>query len=103
MSPSFRLTDTAAISTYTLSLHDALPISGARATGHRETVWPRHPDVGPGQVHRRLGDGPCVAVAAPSVRSEEHTSELQSHSDLVCRLLLEKKKICRTHPATQAT
>src|SRR5438034_7143542 len=105
MSPSFRLTDTAAISTYTLSLHDALPISGARATGHRETVWPRHPDVGPGQVHRRLGDGPCVAVAAPSVepaqrrgrlrrrmRSEEHTSELQSHSDLVCRLLLEKKK-----------
>src|SRR5438132_8485437 len=32
------------------------------------------------------------AVAAPSPRSEEHTSELQSHSDLVCRLLLEKKK-----------
>src|SRR5438132_10495932 len=33
-----------------------------------------------------------VAVAGPQPRSEEHTSELQSHSDLVCRLLLEKKK-----------
>src|SRR5260221_8282602 len=33
-----------------------------------------------------------VAVAGRSIRSEEHTSELQSHSDLVCRLLLEKKK-----------
>src|SRR5436190_4577449 len=33
-----------------------------------------------------------VSEAAPAVRSEEHTSELQSHSDLVCRLLLEKKK-----------
>src|SRR5260221_2336107 len=34
-----------------------------------------------------------IEVLAPLVRSEEHTSELQSHSDLVCRLLLEKKKI----------
>src|SRR5947207_5673645 len=33
------------------------------------------------------------------VRSEEHTSELQSHSDLVCRLLLEKKKVCATSAA----
>src|SRR5437588_8594623 len=36
-----------------------------------------------------------------SIRSEEHTSELQSHSDLVCRLLLEKKKERRTHHALQ--
>src|SRR5438034_8775461 len=34
----------------------------------------------------------CPATSAPRERSEEHTSELQSHSDLVCRLLLEKKK-----------
>src|SRR5438132_13013009 len=60
---------------YTLSLHDALPIS------------------------RRLPDLTCPSDVASSVnatwicpRSEEHTSELQSHSDLVCRLLLEKKK-----------
>src|SRR5260221_5719207 len=38
-----------------------------------------------------LGAGPAPVIARP--RSEEHTSELQSHSDLVCRLLLEKKKI----------
>src|SRR5438034_7140960 len=45
----------------------------------------QHDDRGrePGEHHRRLADG---------FRSEEHTSELQSHSDLVCRLLLEKKK-----------
>src|SRR5437588_7811651 len=36
--------------------------------------------------------------ARPLLRSEEHTSELQSHSDLVCRLLLEKKKHAREHP-----
>src|SRR5436190_15385697 len=48
---------------------------------------------------RRQGHRPLRRVAAPEVgdlfqrrRSEEHTSELQSHSDLVCRLLLEKKK-----------
>src|SRR5436190_5211246 len=43
---------------------------------------------------RRSGDGPHVGG-----RSEEHTSELQSHSDLVCRLLLEKKKNNRRHYA----
>src|SRR5436190_18003562 len=66
--------DTATTKIYTLSLHDALPISPARA---REM-----PDGVPGAVRR------CAAPA----RSEEHTSDLQSHSDLVCRLLLEKKK-----------
>src|SRR5438034_11336655 len=40
-----------------------------------------------GKMHTDLRDGPALAVQ----RSEEHTSELQSHSDLVCRLLLEKK------------
>src|SRR5436190_12122215 len=56
---------------YTLSLHDALPIFPASCPSRsRSSRW-------------------CWPSAAP--RSEEHTSELQSHSDLVCRLLLEKK------------
>src|SRR5438034_10671009 len=45
--------------------------------------------------HRRHGPGRFIssrAAAGEGIRSEEHTSELQSHSDLVCRLLLEKKK-----------
>src|SRR2546430_4188317 len=53
---------------------------------------PGHPPLPPGWhavSPRPRGDG----SAAPSVRSEEHTSELQSQSNLVCRLLLEKKKI----------
>src|SRR5438034_10280581 len=45
----------------------------------------------PGPVHQR-GFGFLAARAPDDQRSEEHTSELQSHSDLVCRLLLEKKK-----------
>src|SRR5439155_24191201 len=70
----------AATDLYTLSLHDALPISprvvGAPARGPRATI----PD-----PHRPVG------VRAP--RSEEHTSELQSRGQLVCRLLLEKRNI----------
>src|SRR5260221_9136922 len=49
-----------------------------------------------GQARRRRPHGACRHG-----RSEEHTSELQSHSDLVCRLLLEKKK--KQHPITSAT
>src|SRR5438034_4677700 len=66
---------------YSLSLHDALPISGQRE------------DFGQ-PVRARLGDQGREQRAADArpLRSEEHTSELQSHSDLVCRLLLEKKK-----------
>src|SRR5262245_65317093 len=76
----------------TLSLHDALPISAARRPQRsRSAEWfpaARRPvpgafDSGPPRLVRR---------AAP-VRSEEHTSELQSLRHLVCRLLLEKKKI----------
>src|SRR5690242_21927679 len=69
----FFFNDTATTEIYTLSLHDALPIS-------RRLGRPRHPDPRP-----RVPPGPLV-------RSEEHTSELQSHVNLVCRLLLEKKK-----------
>src|SRR5436190_7054354 len=69
---------------YTLSLHDALPIY-SRATGSR----------GEGGRRGRGGSHPCSRPRcrrAREPRSEEHTSELQSHSELGCRLLLEKKK-----------
>src|SRR5215204_7707270 len=69
----FFFNDPATTEIYTLSLHDALPIS--RAEHDRRGGEQRH------EHHR-----------AQHVRSEEHTSELQSHSDLVCRPLLEKKK-----------
>src|SRR5438445_6315453 len=72
---SFFFAARAALGVYTLSLHDALPISRDIAAGERLL----------GECHR---DG---RLACP-VRSEEHTSELQSRQYLVCRLLLEKKK-----------
>src|SRR5205807_10132849 len=67
---------------YTLSLHDALPISVDRR--FRQAGYNGHPRFG---VGRRTGDSDGRAL-----RSEEHTSELQSPCNLVCRLLLEKKK-----------
>src|SRR5438093_5852109 len=69
---------------YNLSLHDALPISPGRrgAQGHH-----------PAERRRRLRVG-----ARRQARSEEHTSELQSLTNLVCRLLLEKKKKTSTYP-----
>src|SRR5947199_3142223 len=80
LSSSFFFNDTASIEIYTLSLHDALPISrGARATRGRSPGAGR---TAHGQ--RRPGCGPEAS------RSEEHTSELQSLRHLVCRLLLEK-------------
>src|SRR6266571_8812024 len=67
----FFFNDTATTEIYTLSLHDALPIS----------------------IRQRCGRPTGRATAATrGWRSEEHTSELQSHVNLVCRLLLEKKK-----------
>src|SRR2546430_9774185 len=88
----FFFNDTATTEIYTLSLHDALPISDARRPGRR----------GPGRARpspaRAGGQGGAEDPArrrahARALRSEEHTSELQSQSNLVCRLLLEKKKI----------
>src|SRR5436190_23898277 len=79
----FFFNDTATTEIYTLSLHDALPIS--RRNMSRATL---------GRISGPLLriDSPIWLPDASSMRSEEHTSELQSHSDLVCRLLLEKKK-----------
>src|SRR5438132_9698408 len=74
----FFFNDTATTEIYTLSLHDALPISFV--------LIPR------ANIFSRLRKTVICRTAPPNVRSEEHTSELQSHSDLVCRLLLEKKK-----------
>src|SRR5437879_13141865 len=84
----FFFNDTATTEIYTLSLHDALPIS--------ETA-----DVTAGTESTPRGLGPPASHRAPAGRrhrrSEEHTSELQSPMYLVCRLLLEKKKIKKKH------
>src|SRR5712664_5006511 len=74
---SFFFNDTATTEIYTLSLHDALPICA------------RLPPCA----------CPCAGRTELPPRSEEHTSELQSRSELVCRLLLEKKKQKKTKQA----
>src|SRR5215469_18656764 len=70
----FFFNETATTEIYTLSLHDALPISG------------------PGHGRWRLPESWARCISVRGSRSEEHTSELQSRRELVCRLLLEKKK-----------
>src|SRR3712207_8403363 len=86
----FFFNDTATTEIYTLSLHDALPISSLPALTGRSRGHERHSD--PGRVEARdARQAPERAPERPA-RSEEHTSELQSRQYLVCRLLLEKKK-----------
>src|SRR5437867_6378162 len=91
--------DTASTEIYTLSLHDALPIFHQKCGTAHFRVWPGEQRKRGGStrlwfvlnnkiLRPRLGRG----GQRPSSRSEEHTSELQSPYDLVCRLLLEKKK-----------
>src|SRR2546421_7134846 len=75
----FFFNDTATTEIYTLSLHDALPISNFH-------------DANRGKRDATLGVFVRPVNCLGGDRSEEHTSELQSRSDLVCRLLLEKKK-----------
>src|SRR5260370_29295574 len=83
----FFFNDTATTEIYTLSLHDALPISDRRVA-----------------ARPLAGVAPRLGVVPPrGRRSEEHTSELQSHLNLVCRLLLEKKKINRPQTASTLT
>src|SRR3712207_8523698 len=85
----FFFNDTATTEIYTLSLHDALPISGLAARGVRGA----RRDRGRLSEHTPLsGEGRVVGGRDRERRSEEHTSELQSRQYLVCRLLLEKKK-----------
>src|SRR5438874_5428863 len=92
-SASFFFKDTATTEIYTLSLHDALPIwAGPR--GYRPPPTRAAGDRGRNSAKPRpRARRRCRRKArAPRLRSEEHTSELQSRRDLVCRLLLEKKK-----------
>src|SRR5437879_11079961 len=95
---------------YTLSLHDALPISEVRlrllADDHEARVLARRLRHGGGTLgsadDRGLAgayNGSVIRTAERAARSEEHTSELQSPMYLVCRLLLEKKK---NTPRTQS-
>src|SRR5688572_31969549 len=98
--------DTATTEIYTLSLHDALPIlaeTGRRMMRDRSVGFlprrgcipkPRVSAAPPWETHARSGRCSFPRVRSQSLatlRSEEHTSELQSQSNLVCRLLLEKK------------
>src|SRR5260370_29724489 len=92
----FFFNDTATTEIYTLSLHDALPIYRTM----RRSCGCKSADNLRGEQRRNRGDWYDVGGAAhvvpisavpPLFRSEEHTSELQSHLNLVCRLLLEKK------------
>src|SRR2546425_2213053 len=89
----FFFNDTATTEIYTLSLHDALPISLHTKSQRIYTVLTSH------NIRLRGGPDPRIlpasygpGVSMQAVRSEEHTSELQSLAYLVCRLLLEKKK-----------
>src|SRR5207244_10815699 len=98
----FFFRDTATTEIYTLSLHDALPISseGGRLLRGQEVGEHRGEGGGDGADHQGAGlVAGVVAAHAVDQRSEEHTSELQSPDHLVCRLLLEKKK--RTHETQQ--
>src|SRR3989442_2871569 len=81
----FFFNDTATTEIYTLSLHDALPISGPKPKRSR----------GPSSERSARPGRPVTR------RSEEHTSELQSRPHLVCRLLLEKKNKNSTYQVQQ--
>src|SRR2546426_9527335 len=82
----FFFNDTATTEIYTLSLHDALPIFLQKFL--KERIW-----ICQGQLHGTL----LLSTGGENLyRSEEHTSELQSPCNLVCRLLLEKKKKKKT-------
>src|SRR5438105_8331821 len=91
-SPAFFFDDPETTALYTLSLHDALPISSScRTSASTTTGWCSASGCG----------GPAPSCSRGG-RSEEHTSELQSRVELVCRLLLEKKKTCAS-PKRQVT
>src|SRR2546430_7599588 len=100
----FFFNDTATTEIYTLSLHDALPISRANRSNYFGGT--RESSAYSGRDYQRGRAGlmcPVPTIFAQDSRSEEHTSELQSQSNLVCRLLLEKKKPPATATVTAAT
>src|SRR2546423_15462185 len=85
----FFFNDTATTEIYTLSLHDALPIFSGYSYPYARYSWSYHPAPMPRMSLPWLITSTQLAIF---VRSEEHTSELQSLAYLVCRLLLENKK-----------
>src|SRR5439155_24776615 len=91
----FFFNDSATTEIYTLSLHDALPISlvvfldlARDLRFHPSDDQGAFGEIRPGELRLHLG----LRFGSRRKRSEEHTSELQSRGHLVCRLLLEKKK-----------
>src|SRR2546426_6066531 len=95
----FFFNDTATTEIYTLSLHDALPICHDEhdpPLGGADPAVPQaeHAEHCGLEIHVDRHDEICDDAGE---RSEEHTSELQSPCNLVCRLLLEKKKIIPLH------
>src|SRR2546422_7268832 len=90
-SPLFSLfffNDTATTEIYTLSLHDALPISRRLPSSGKACARSRKAAT----LASMRSQAIIGLITFPATRSEEHTSELQSRLHLVCRLLLEKKK-----------
>src|SRR5258708_19235192 len=90
----FFFNDTATTEIYTLSLHDALPIYFSR---QRNGSSPGEAGAALGMCRLREKSGTILICV---MRSEEHTSELQSPDHLVCRLLLEKKKPTQILPSS---
>src|SRR5690606_41364501 len=99
------LSEQATAELYPLSLHDALPISTRARADHDDAAALRAlvqvAEVVGGRAVHVVAHSECTSstmrvrtAGSVSGRSEEHTSELQSRENLVCRLLLEKKKIC---------
>src|SRR2546422_7913410 len=92
----FFFNDTATTEIYTLSLHDALPISKPLSGGRPQmAAAPITKERAVRGIARATPPSRSICrvwQALPTARSEEHTSELQSRLHLVCRLLLEKKK-----------
>src|SRR2546422_7749137 len=105
----FFFNDTATTEIYTLSLHDALPISCCMIWDGRASTRSCSARSGPGPGRTAFPPGPVngarsirpLRTAGRRRRSEEHTSELQSRLHLVCRLLLEKKKSTKLSNVTQ--
>src|SRR5947209_9135012 len=86
----FFLHETSATEMYTLSLHDALPI--LKPSSNERTAVFSSLRLSPMSASLSRASSRARRAASRSLRSEEHTSELQSRQYLVCRLLLEKKK-----------
>src|SRR5262249_61471436 len=110
LSTTCLFTDTATTQIYPLSLHDALPISAPTiALTHDiddvDSVFPGDAAINVyrivqeslNNIVKHSGARAASVTVRREARSEEHTSELQSLTNLVCRLLLEKKKLRHTH------